>query len=49
MTANRPLVPQPERHADGDGQAVPQRTTGDLHSRCVAGHSGHRQPDPSDP
>ena len=42
--AARALVPQAQRHPDRDGQAVAQRSAGDLHSRCVAGHSGHRQP-----
>ena len=37
------LVPQPEGHADGDGQAVAEGAAGDFHARGVGGHPGHRE------
>ena len=37
------FLPQPERHADGDRQSLPQRAAGHLHPRGVGRHAGHRQ------
>ena len=37
------LLPQAERHPDGNGEPLPQRAAGHLHPRRIGCHTRHRQ------